>query len=67
VQAVKRIFRCLKGTLDFVLWYSIGEDFTLTTYTYADWESSVYDRKITSGRELFLGNNLVSWLRNKQS
>jgi hypothetical protein len=33
VQAVKIIFRYLKGTLDFILWYSRGEYFTLTTYT----------------------------------
>jgi hypothetical protein len=33
VQAVKIIFKYLKGTLDFNLWYSRGEYFTLTTYT----------------------------------
>jgi hypothetical protein len=37
VQAVKRIFKYLKGTLDFGLWYSRSKDFTLTTYTDADW------------------------------
>jgi hypothetical protein len=32
VQAVKRIFRYLKGTLDFALWFSRSKDFILTTY-----------------------------------
>jgi hypothetical protein len=67
VQAVKRIFEYLKGTLDFDLWYSRGEYFTLTTYTDANWAGSVDDRKRTSGGTLFLGNSLVSWLRKKHS
>jgi hypothetical protein len=67
VQEVKRIFRYLKGTLDFGLWYPTGKNFTLTTYTDADWAGSVDDRKSTSGGAFFLGNNLVSWLSKKQS
>jgi hypothetical protein len=67
VQAVKIIFKYLKGTLDFGLWYSRGEYFTLTTYTDVDWAGSVDDRKSTSGGAFFLGNNLVSWLSKKQS
>jgi hypothetical protein len=53
--------------LDFGLWYPKGEDFTLTTYTDADWAGSVDDRKSTSGGAFFLGNCLVSWLSKKQS
>jgi hypothetical protein len=49
MKEVKRIFRYLKGTLDFVLWYSKGEDFTSTTYTDADWVVSLDYRKSTSG------------------
>jgi hypothetical protein len=56
ILAVKRIFRYLKGTLDFGLWYPIGKYFTLTTYTDVDWADSVDDKKSTSGGELFLGN-----------
>jgi hypothetical protein len=65
VQEVKRIFKYLKGTLDYSLWYSRGEDFTLT-YTNVDWVGSVDDIKNTSGGSLFLGNSLVSWLSKKQ-
>jgi hypothetical protein len=64
-KQVKRIFKYLKGTLDFGLWYSRSKDFTLTTYTDADWEGSIYDKKSTSGGALFLGNYLVSWLSKK--
>lgn len=65
VQAIKRIFKYIKGTLDFGLWYSKSEDFTLTTYTDVDWRGSVDDRKGTSGGQLILGNYLVSWLSKK--
>jgi hypothetical protein len=37
IKEVKRIFRNLKNTLHFGLWYPKGEDLTLTTYTNADW------------------------------
>jgi hypothetical protein len=67
VQAIKRIFKYLKGTLDYELWYSRGEYFNLSTYTYVDWEGSVDVLKSTSGGALFLGKNLVSWLSKKQS
>jgi hypothetical protein len=49
VQLVKIIFIYLKGTLDFDLWYSRGEYFTLTTYTDVNWVGDIDDRKSTSG------------------
>jgi len=49
VQVVKRIFKYLKGTLDFVLWYSISKDFTLTKYIDVDWVGSIDDKKSTIG------------------
>jgi hypothetical protein len=45
VQEVKRSFRYMKGTLDYGLWYPKGEDFTLKTYIYVEWEGYVDDRK----------------------
>ena len=67
VQAIKRICRYLKGTLGIGLWYPRGEEFTLTTYTDADWVGSVDDRKSTSGGAFLLGHYLVSWLSKKWS
>lgn len=45
MQAVKRIFRYLKGTLDFGLWYPKGMYFTLITYTNVHWAGSIDDKK----------------------
>jgi hypothetical protein len=66
MKAIKRIFRYLKGTLDFGLWYPKTKDFTSIAYIDADWAGSIDDRKSTSGGALFLGKCLVSWLGNKK-
>eukprot|EP00249_Psilotum_nudum_P000684 c12775_g1_i1 orf=90-335(+) len=66
VVAVKRIFRYLKGTLDYGLWYPKGKDFTLIAYSDADWAGCVDDRKSTSGGAFFLRDNLVAWHSKKQ-
>jgi hypothetical protein len=49
VMEVKRIFRYLKATKDFGLWYPKGNDLSLVAYTDADWEGSIDDRRSTSG------------------
>ena len=51
--------------MEYGLWYPKGQDFTLKTFTDADWAGSVDDRKSTSGAALFLGNCLVSWSSKK--
>jgi hypothetical protein len=67
VQAVKRIFRYLKGTIDLGLWYPSKDSFTLKAYLDDDWAGSVDDRKNTSGGAFFLGESLVAWISKKQS
>ena len=42
---IKRIFKYLKGTSKFGLWYDRSNDFTLSAYIDADWASSMDDRK----------------------
>ena len=64
---VKRIFRYLKGTSKFGLWYDRANDFTLSAYSNVDWGGSMGDRKSTSGGAFFLVGRLVSWLSNKQN
>ncbi len=49
LQAVKRIFRYLKGTTELGLWYPKGHELTLTAYTNADWVGDIDDRKNISG------------------
>jgi hypothetical protein len=67
VQAVKRIFKYLKGTIDIGLWYPRKDSFTLKAYSDADWAGIVDARKSTSGGALFLGESLVAWISKKQS
>ena len=49
VQAMKIIFKYLKGTLDFYVQYSRAEYFTLTTYNSADQVGNINDKKSKSG------------------
>jgi hypothetical protein len=66
--AVKRIFRYLKETMTYGLWYPRNQNFQLTAYSDADWENCVDERKSTSGGAFFLGDSLVAWLsKNKSS
>jgi hypothetical protein len=63
---VKRIFRYLKGTKEFGLWYPKGKDLSLISYTYEDWVGCIDDRRSTSEATFYLGECLVSCLSKKQ-
>jgi hypothetical protein len=67
VMKVKRVFRYIKGTKEFRLWYPKGNDLSLTSYTDGDLAGSIDDRRSTTGENFYLGDCLVSWLRKKQS
>lgn len=67
VVSVKRIFRYLKGTSYFFLWYPKGNDLTITTYMNANLAGIVDDHKSTNGTTFYLGGYLVSWLNKKKS
>jgi hypothetical protein len=64
-QAVKRIFRYLHHTPDFVLWYSVSSSLALHGFPDADFAGCRLDRKSTSGTCQFLGSSLVSWTSRK--
>ena len=66
VQAVKRIFRYLKGTINLGLWYPNKKSFSLKVHSGADWAGCVDDRKSTSGGAFFLGESLVSWINKNR-
>jgi hypothetical protein len=66
-QAVKRIFRYLRPTPDFGLWYSTSSSLSLHGFSDADFARCWLDRKSTSGTCQFLGSSLVSWSSLKQS
>jgi hypothetical protein len=44
VLAMKRIFRYLKGTKEFGLWYPKGKDLSLIAYIDVDWAGCIDDR-----------------------
>jgi hypothetical protein len=67
VLAVKRIFRYLKGTKEFGLWYPNGKDLSLIAYTDEDWAGCIDDRRSTIGATFYLGECLVSSLSKKHS
>ena len=64
--SVKRIFKYLKGTMNYGLWYHRNQNLYLTAYLDADWENCLDERKSRSGGALFLGYSLVAWLSKKQ-
>jgi hypothetical protein len=59
-QAVKRIFRYLRHTPDFGLWYSASSSLALHGFSDADFAGCRLDRKSSSGTCQFLGSSLVS-------
>ncbi|KAJ9555154.1 hypothetical protein OSB04_009768 [Centaurea solstitialis] len=67
LQAVKRIFKYLKGQPRLGLWYPNDSSFDLVAYTDSDYGGANLDRKSTSGGCQFLGGRLVSWQCKKQT
>ncbi|GJX16648.1 retrovirus-related pol polyprotein from transposon TNT 1-94 [Tanacetum coccineum] len=59
LQAVKRIFLYLNGTINMGLWYSKYTDMSPTTYADADHAGCQDTRHSTSGSAQFLGHKLV--------
>jgi hypothetical protein len=66
LNAVKRILRYLRGTIDYGLQLHRSSPTSLTAYTDADWAGCPDTRKSTSGYGVFLGDNLVSWSSKRQ-
>ncbi|KAI3664284.1 hypothetical protein L6452_44769 [Arctium lappa] len=66
-QAVKRIFRYLKGQPRLGLWYHHDSPFDLLAYSDSDLGGANLDRKSTSGGCQFLGARIVSWQCKKQT
>jgi histone deacetylase 1/2 len=59
-EAVKRILRYVKGTIDTVLRFRKSSLLDVSIFTYADWVGCVDDRRSTGGYAVFVGPNLVS-------
>jgi hypothetical protein len=66
-MAVQRIFRYLKCTPEFGIWYSASSSLDLVGFSDADFAGCGIDRKSTSGTCHFLGSSLICWSSQKQS
>ncbi|GKB56828.1 hypothetical protein Tco_0913014 [Tanacetum coccineum] len=67
LEAVKRIFRYIKGTMHLGLWYTKGTDIETVVYANTDHARDYVDRKSTSGICTFVGCFLTSWFSKKQT
>lgn len=66
LQAVKRIFRYLKGTVELGIRYRRCGEGSLVAFADSDYAGDVDDRKSTSGYVFMLGTGAVSWSSKKQ-
>ncbi|KAI3815567.1 hypothetical protein L1987_15239 [Smallanthus sonchifolius] len=64
LQAVKRIFRYLKGAPRLWLWYSKNDNFIMYAYTDSDYGGCNLDKKSTSGGSSSCYAQVI-WIQNK--
>lgn len=62
----KHILRCVRGTINFGLSYTKGNDIELSGFTDADWAGSLVDRKSTTRYCFGIGSGMTSWCSKKQ-
>nr|GEX95755.1 putative ribonuclease H-like domain-containing protein [Tanacetum cinerariifolium] len=67
LNAVKRIFKYLKGKPHLGLWYPKDSPFDLVAYSDSDYNGASLDRKSTTGGCQFLRCRLISWQCKKQT
>jgi hypothetical protein len=65
--AIQWIFRYLKYTSEFGIWYSVSSLLYLVGFSDADFTGCGIDRKSTSSTCHFLGSSLICWSSQKQS
>lgn len=66
-RAVKRIFRYLRGTMDFGIKYQGRNDVMLIGYSDADYAGDIVTRRSTTGYIFMISGGAVSWTSQRQS
>ncbi|GJV92409.1 retrovirus-related pol polyprotein from transposon TNT 1-94 [Tanacetum coccineum] len=66
LEALKRVFRYLKETINWGLWYPKDTAMELMAYADVDHPGCQNTRRSTFGSTQFLGDKLVSWSSKKQ-
>nr|GEV46752.1 uncharacterized mitochondrial protein AtMg00810-like [Tanacetum cinerariifolium] len=66
LKVFKQVFRYLRGTINWGLWYLKDTAMALTAYADADHAGCQDTRRSTSGSAQFLGDKLVRWSSKKQ-
>ncbi|GKV32740.1 hypothetical protein SLEP1_g41325 [Rubroshorea leprosula] len=66
LKGVKRIFRYLKATAGFGVFYPRAEKIKLLGFCDSDWAGSEDDMKSTTGFCFTLGSGVISWCSQKQ-
>nr|GEV47246.1 ribonuclease H-like domain, reverse transcriptase, RNA-dependent DNA polymerase [Tanacetum cinerariifolium] len=67
LEAVKKIFKYLKGQPKLGLWYLRESPLVLEVYSDSDYARENKDKKSTTGGCQFLGRRLISWQCKKQN
>ena len=67
LNAVKKIFKYLKGQPKLGLWYPKESPLVLEAYSDSDYAGVNLDRRSTTGGCQFLGRRLISWQCKKQT
>nr|GFA09461.1 copia protein [Tanacetum cinerariifolium] len=67
LEAVKRIFRYIKGTMHLGLWYPKGSGIETIVYADSNHAGDYVDHKSTSGVCTFMGCCQTSWFSKKQT
>jgi hypothetical protein len=65
-QAIQQIFKYLKYTLEFRIWYSASSSLDIFGFSNVDFAECGIDRKSTSTTCHFIGSSLVCWSSHKQ-
>jgi len=66
LDAVRRILRYIKHTLQCGIFYEAKSQLQVHGYTHVDWADNVLDRISTSGFMFSFGSGAVSWSNKKQ-